>query len=967
MADLQKLFAEAAREERDYMHITFNHTPSSNVDKVTTSHQTAASAYKKAESGYASDISGTVTDNTAYGFYGSRNVQGRTAEELMQAAGSEDIALYRNYMAVMSNSMSDEDFAKLQKEGYNPTDMDIETVVTIMDTIKAELIKAGIDIKGYTDNIDMEQLAKITGSVAFAKQLVKAFSAENIPMTQENVEQSMEALDRGKELTEMSDGTMKYMVDNAMEPDIDNLYLAEHAGAVDANRQGKGYFAEDLFGYYTQKATDAPIEKLQNQIEKVIEKAGYPITEETLQSGFWLIEKGVPLTKESFRLLEELKRVKLPATEEELLSSIAGALAEGRPAGKANLRERGSIYRKAADCYRAYEEKYRAVFSMEITPESIKARRQLEEIRLHMTIEANVKLLKSGFAIDTAPMEEMIDALKDLEEKQTGTDITLANPADICKETLDKTKEILHLPAPALGRILQLGETFTVRNVYETGKAMQEVFRQAGEAYETMMTSPRADMGDSIKTAFRNVDALLEEMGMELNDENRKAVRSLSYNHMELTPDNLLAIKEAARVVQKVVGKMTPDAVLAMIREGINPLQTSMEELETYLSERDSYSEESTKYSRFLYHMEQNKEITADEKESYIGIYRLLRQIEKSDGAVIGNLVNSQAEINFQNLLSAIRTGKVRGVDITVDENIGGLKDAVEKGVNIDTQIETAYSQALLSEIRSVSQVDNEAIHLLKHLNEPVTIDNLLAANAIQTDGASLFKKLAEARDGKRKQQKTDHIQTQTEANSNLDHILDSFTDRESMQQAYGELLAGEEAFAKDLTFGEGMGSLDVRAMQLLCKQLHIMGAAALRDEEYDLPQMIDGELTAIHLTFKHNSGESGKVSVRMDTSIYGNLSGEFSVKERIVSGYFVGKGKEAKSVLENTSKAFEGRLQSAGLEANQIRVIEGITGEVSGMSGGAMEETKQLYELAGMVIGALKETLTQAAKDKAI
>ena len=42
----------------------------------------------------------------------------------------------------------------------------------------------------------------------------------------------------------------------------------------------------------------------------------------------------------------------------------------------------------------------------------ITARRQLEEIRLRMTAEVNVKLLKRGFAIDTAPMEELIEAAK---------------------------------------------------------------------------------------------------------------------------------------------------------------------------------------------------------------------------------------------------------------------------------------------------------------------------------------------------------------------------------------------------------------------------------------------------------------------------------------------------------------------------------------------------------------------------
>ena len=37
-----------------------------------------------------------------------------------------------------------------------------------------------------------------------------------------------------------------------------------------------------------------------------------------------------------------------------------------------------------------------------------------------MTAEVNVKLLKSGFSIDTAPMEELIEALKRAEYELAG-------------------------------------------------------------------------------------------------------------------------------------------------------------------------------------------------------------------------------------------------------------------------------------------------------------------------------------------------------------------------------------------------------------------------------------------------------------------------------------------------------------------------------------------------------------------
>ena len=82
-------------------------------------------------------------DNSAYAGHG------RTTEEIMMDAGQEDLAAQRNYMAVMSNSMSDEDFAKLQKEGFHPGSTDVETVVTIIDHIKAALVKGGTQIAGF--------------------------------------------------------------------------------------------------------------------------------------------------------------------------------------------------------------------------------------------------------------------------------------------------------------------------------------------------------------------------------------------------------------------------------------------------------------------------------------------------------------------------------------------------------------------------------------------------------------------------------------------------------------------------------------------------------------------------------------------------------------------------------------------------------------------------------------------------
>ncbi len=166
---------------------------------------------------------------------------------------------------------------------------------------------------------------------------------------------------------------------------------------------------------------------------------------------------------------------------------------------------------------------------------------------------------------------------------------------------------------------------------------------------------------------------------------------------------------------------------------------------------------------------------------------------------------------------------------------------------------------------------------------------------------------------------------------------------------------------AKELTFTEHVGSLDVRAMQLVCKQLHIQGVRAAKEEEYHLPQMIDGELTAVHLKLVHNSEESGKISIGVDTTVFGYLSGEFSVNDSNISGYLSGVGKEAAVLLERAAGHFSTRLSAAGFENSRIEVVSGSAVGSHFVENSGKEETKELYRIAGMALGALKEALSEA------
>ena len=147
--------------------------------------------------------------------------------------------------------------------------------------------------------------------------------------------------------------------------------------------------------------------------------------------------------------------------------------------------------------------------------------------------------------------------------------------------------------------------------------------------------------------------------------------------------------------------------------------------------------------------------------------------------------------------------------------------------------------------------------------------------------------------------------------------------------------------------------------MQLVCKQLHIQGVRAAKEQEYDLPQYIDGELTAIHLKLVHDSVEKGKLAVSISTERYGDLAGEFTLEEKKVSGYFAGAGEEAAAVLQKAAEAFTTKLGNAGFEADSLQVVD--AGAVTrNLQGENDTETKQLYNVAGIAISAFKQALTQ-------
>ncbi len=879
----------------------------------------------------------------------------KTFTDIQQEASFADAGISQDYMTLMAHTLSEEDYKKLSEEGFDFSSMNPEEAVTIVDKIKAELVRSGQYIAGYTDDLDVDTLAAAVGSDTLAQAISHSFKEADIPLTQENVVAVGKAWTMASELSAPTEGTFQYMVDNEMEPEIANFYLAQNSGAniVDAKNGNP-----DASAY--------PIdENLAKQIDKVLKQAGYEVNEENRQEAKWLLANRLPLTEESLQRLARLKEATVPVMEAAFAQAVTGAIAEGKAPiyGNLSMDAKCSIYEKAVEV----TAKWLGEAEGFVNVSDLTARKHLEEIRLRMTAEVNVKLLKSGFAIDTAPMEELIDALRKAEAEVADSyfpdDAEAVSKYQNWNQTNQVMQELPGLPAQLLGtvRIDASGEISTVLSHFHAeGVTLQQTYIKAGESYEALMTAPRADLGDNIRKAFGNVSELVREMGLEPTDANNRIVRILGYNQMEITEENFARVQDADMQVRTLIEKMTPAATLKMIRDGVNPLAASLSDLNQYFDKLPKeYQNEAESYSRYLYGLERNNQITDAEKEAYIGVYRLLRQIEKKDGAAIGAVVNAQAELQFANLLSAVRSGKFKHMDVRATDELGVLKELVKKGesASISEQIMGGYEREQLNQLREVAKMNEAVPAMLERGEVPINSANLLAAQSLVQGGENPFKTLR-----KKAEELRGSVEDAKDAVNPAHDLWEQLDQPNEFRESYGAVIHQMQNLAEEFTFDYSETSLDVRLMQTTHRQLGILGSLS-QNREYFVPMYVGEEQALVHLTMESGTAKGVvAISVDMGSEEEGNathMEAYLQVSDNRVEGYLLGKTSREVTKLQEAADIFYNLINenaSLEMEATKLPVVSrgninltgtserGSQGEVTSPDNGTLYHVAKLF-----------------------
>lgn len=900
----------------------------------------------------------------------------KTAAEEMEDSSAMDATDRKNQMVVLSNTTSEEDYAKMQEDGFSLDTATANTIVTETDKIKAVLAKAGVDISFFGDDLDVAQMEEIVGSPELAVQLVSALKQADLPLTEDNLKESAEAAKMAGMLKEPGDGAIKYLLDNGYEPTIENLYVAEFSGS--------GSYKAEI---------QIDTSSFRSQIEAVILQSGLAVNEQTMADSQWLLENDIPLTAENLTKLEALKSLELPAAEEQLAQAIAQSVAEGNRPKDAVLvpgyrltdqaehalevvteatdedlqylidqdmdltiqnLETAKAYRmsgKSEESTRSTEESSYTKKGLEL----LTAKRQLEETRLVMSLQANYSLLKKGMSIDTEPLAELVEELK---REENSYYVNLLNSQNVepteenvalFKETMEKVADIQYVPAYVLGS--REIDVPTVNAVHKSGMELKDTFERANERYETLMTSPRADMGDSIQKAFRNVDDILEDLQLETTEANRRAVRILGYNGLDITEESITQMKAADEEVQRVFRNMTPSVVTNMIKEGINPLDMDFESLNKAAEQIQQASGEDTeKFSEYLWKLEQNQQISEEERKTYIGIYRLIHQVESSDGAAIGALVHQGAELTMKNLLTAVRSERRSGkVDYSVDDSTGGMEYTGYRGTSITDQIEAAYQQNCIKDAADIltpekmrnvmeqasdwgdmtpeqfkevleqasgeeteaessylkeqlamleesANASTDIYEVLQRYDIPSTVNNILAMQSMMKDRNKMFRQIfgSGVKDADEKVDVSDLEQIKEELIKQFGEAVSEPAEMAEAQEKLGELA---ENVMKGMIEDENVTSLDIREMRLLSAKLSI-GEAFAKKEQYSVPVMVNNGMVNVSLKIVRGVDKKGIVDIMMESEIRGKIAATFQAKEDGISGFIASEKVETRDLL---------------------------------------------------------------------
>ena len=970
-----------------------------------------------------------------------------THMEKAEETSGQDSKDAKEELENVSSRMTGKDYTALQEEGMSLEKYELERLERALNRIKEERL---MEQHGIENAVAVQQ-EKITNIENVAKKssadrsgnskeqkIIKCLEEADLPVTEENIQSLLEVFNMSTVVPQMTEKTIEYMVEQELPPTIQNIYCAQYTGN---SKNTMGYMPNKaytnqmdmrIYAEGTMQSQSVNISQEQNvseleeswnalrpQVEQLLLESGMGITESTMQQARWLFYRDLPITAESLVSLEELQNIKENFNVKDFLVKVAEQFSLGtEPKGVSLATERLEVTNQSVQVFltevdnelkkinkqledasvslKEIDNPSESIFlslqeSTTIDIKTITKRRQLEEIKLKMSLQAATRLKNNGIELDIEHTEEIIEGLRKIEDEyfkgilqECGAEDHIEN-IHVLKETTRALEALRQAPSYIIGETIEQKDTITLPKLQDIGEARKIVLDRAGEAYDTMMTQPRTDLGDSMQKAFGNVDTILNDIGMEPTEVNQRAVKILAYNHMDINEDNVYRVKEYDTQVRQFIKDLHPAVTVELIKRNINPLDTPISELTTYVNElKDELGvtgEE--KYSKYLWQLEQKTELAPQERKAYIGLYRLLNNVQKSEGAAVGYVLNTNRDVTLQNLLSAITTLKNGSINAEMtdttgfaelqytneplilqmkesfqtDEDNNGIKekqnyfdrlvgeiieDISPSGVQ-RTLVNREFTEENWTELmqKNVEQFAQEIKkekeknadlkfeeEILKGVRELADnsdrVISILTSNKIPVTIQNISAAqvvLGDKSFFKEVKDKSKSLSKveQSKMQHSMEQIGESLESAAAMEEAYKMLETQMDNMISQEYSRQETTSVELNRLKLLMNGMHLVRQLS-RKETYEIPVVAQNGITNIHLTVIQGTKESGRIQISMNSNQFGNVYSELSVKNNTVEGTILCDSKKSMDIMESGMGDLVERIEAQGMEQVHFR-----------------------------------------------
>ncbi len=572
---------------------------------------------------------------------------------------------------------------------------------------------------------------------------------------------------------------------------------------------------------------------------------------------------------------------------------------------------------------------------------------QIDQIRAKLTVEAAQKISEK-MPLESAQLSSVVQEILNVQEQK------IEEALKVCEvEVSEENKSIIRDVMDTKILVMDHFNEAINLEVQSAEKITVEQINNALAAYGENESVAETRFGETIKTVENQIEKVLQGQGIEVNEETITAAKALITNGLEVTPEQVENVLQITTKMNTFLEDLTPVVAAKFIKEGLNPYKATVDNVLEWMSTQ-KIAELKGSVAESIVALEEQGLLNEAQKETLLGLYRIMQAVEVNKEEVIGYLYKNNLPLTVEHLQEATKyinsKGKTNHVAVKVDDNFGEVSSRQEtktaksmigeghlenaKVIEITQTIENlelalgndyenkmqkisavlypfikeqfksqmgqfqgmaTLPESFLEKLEYIKNVKSDVIENMMSSNIPLTVSNIYWMDKIN-ENPNLYAELLDK-----------HQLLKEELPEHLEELEAQLEALEAKAKAEKELA---------VTTGDFIGYKNYKQMQEVA---HTQKQLIQQEGLYQIPFVINGEQKLVNLYIqkdgisKTEKENSLKAVISYETKNLGTITAYVEMKDSGISYRIQGESEAATHKLQQSGDYLKSLIESLG------------------------------------------------------